>query len=82
MIYGKVQGVGFRKFLRRTAEKLEVTGYVKNLEDGNVLSFASGEEDSLEKFFEICKSGPERAEVKLVEINKVDKTWFENFEIR
>lgn len=47
---GNVQGVGFRMTTRRIAERFAVTGYVKNLPDGQVEVVAAGAADEVDRF--------------------------------
>ncbi len=47
---GRVQGVGFRYTAVRLAEQFDVTGYVKNLMDGDVEIVAEGPLDEVEGF--------------------------------
>ncbi|MDD5492398.1 MAG: acylphosphatase [bacterium] len=47
IVKGMVQGVGFRYFTRRLADSLGLSGYVKNLPDGNVEIEAEGDKQSL-----------------------------------
>ncbi len=47
----------FRDFTRRTANKLGVVGFVKNLDDGSVYAVAEGEESSLNQFLSAMKKG-------------------------
>lgn len=49
---GKVQGVGFRATVLSLVKGYEVTGWVKNLADGRVEVFASGDENEVEDFLE------------------------------
>jgi len=49
-IYGSVQAVGYRVFVKNVARLMNVRGLVRNLEDGSVEVFAEAEEDTLEKF--------------------------------
>ena len=49
---GKVQGVGFRSSVLSLAKGYEVTGWVKNLPDGRVEVFASGDADEIEEFLQ------------------------------
>jgi len=49
---GKVQGVGFRASVLSLAKGYEVTGWVKNLSDGRVELFASGEAEEIEAFLQ------------------------------
>lgn len=44
---GRVQGVGFRWFVKQTAERYEVTGWVENQWDGSVLMEVQGSSDVL-----------------------------------
>ena len=54
---GQVQGVGFRYTVQHIAHSYKVTGYVRNLMDGNVELSAEGEEGELEQFVTaICDS--------------------------
>ncbi len=62
-VSGTVQGVGYRFFVRRTAEKLRLAGFAKNLADGRVEVYAVGPASALEKFGEELKRGPEGASV-------------------
>ena len=47
---GRVQGVGFRYTVRMLSLEFDVTGWVKNLEDGRVEMLAEGERSELEAF--------------------------------
>ncbi|MFZ8847642.1 MAG: tRNA pseudouridine(55) synthase TruB [Minisyncoccia bacterium] len=67
-IYGKVQGVGYRYFTEKIAKKLNIFGYVKNLEDGTVEVVAQGKEEDLQKFIEQLKIGPFLAKVEKIDI--------------
>lgn len=81
IFYGKVQGVGFRKFVKAKADQLGVRGYVRNLPDGTVEVVAQADQQTLERFVEEIKHGPERAAVERFtreEINtEVDRDEFE-----
>jgi acylphosphatase len=48
--WGKVQGVGFRYAAHELAEKFPVTGYVKNMLDGQVELVAEGEAQDVDRF--------------------------------
>ena len=47
---GRVQGIGFRYTAERVAEELNVTGWIKNLDDGRVELIAEGNEETLKDF--------------------------------
>ena len=49
-VYGKVQGVWFRKFTQESAREIRIVGMVKNLDDGTVSVNASGKIENLRKF--------------------------------
>jgi len=50
-----VQKVGYRDFVQDTARELGITGYVENLEDGNVKIVCEGEEAKIERFISDIK---------------------------
>lgn len=50
IVSGRVQGVGFRFFCKYQASLLSLTGYAKNLDDGQVLIEVQGDEPSINKF--------------------------------
>ncbi len=61
-----VQGVGFRFFAQRVAERLGLAGYVKNLRDGRVEVYAMGSGEQLGALREELESGPRGASVDAV----------------
>lgn len=54
---GRVQGVGFRYFVQINAINYNLTGWVKNLSNGNVLLEVQGNNDTINKFLNIIKKG-------------------------
>lgn len=60
-VNGRVQGVGFRYFVKHTAQKYGISGYVQNERDGSVYISAEGEPENLDLFTESCRRGPIRA---------------------
>ncbi|SER11531.1 acylphosphatase [Gracilibacillus ureilyticus] len=84
IVEGKVQGVGFRYFTQSTAMENNITGWVKNLEDGSVEIVAQGEENDIHTFIDKVRKGPSMfAKVSNIGIEKnpIDTT-FKKFEIR
>ena len=82
-ISGRVQGVGFRAFTRRSAQKNSVTGWVKNLFDGRVQAVLEGEADQVGLVIEKLRQGPSFARVSEIEIKDLDYTGeFDRFNIR
>ena len=58
LISGKVQGVYYRAYAKTNAEKVRVTGYVKNMPDGRVEVVAEGDEFDVLSFIQFIRSGP------------------------
>ena len=68
-ITGKVQGVGFRYFVLRQAQKLGINGWVSNKPNGDVEALAQGEKADLEQFIAKVKEGPSFSRVEDVSLN-------------
>jgi acylphosphatase len=73
-ITGRVQGVGFRHFTRKNAERLGVNGWVKNLQDGRVEAVFQGSEDKVMELIERCKDGPISGYVKDIEVRDSEES--------
>jgi len=71
-VSGKVQGVYFRVSSQQKAIDYGLSGYARNLADGDVEVFLSGEEENVEKMLTWLKHGPEQAEVTEMQKKKVD----------
>jgi len=71
LVSGQVQGVFYRSFTKTAAEKLGITGWVKNLPDGRVEALATGNENKITKFIEELKRGPPASRVDNVEITEI-----------
>ena len=80
-IHGRVQGVGFRWWTRKTAESLGITGSVRNLPDGTVEVRASGPEKALQEFARRLQEGPRSARVGRVESFSVAEIRRDSFSI-
>ncbi len=72
IIFGDVQGVGFRAWVQRMAQSMQLTGWVKNRKDGTVELVAEGSEESLKKMFKLCRKGPD-----IAGIENIQSTWQE-----
>ncbi|MCS7299639.1 MAG: acylphosphatase [Spirochaetia bacterium] len=66
LIYGRVQGVGFRYFVQRNANRLGIKGWVRNLEDGGVEVLAFGDDDKISQLLILLHQGPSGALVMKV----------------
>lgn len=62
-VSGMVQGVGFRFFTQRAAEKLRISGFVRNLWDGRVEVFAMGTPEQHKELRRLLERGPGASEV-------------------
>lgn len=71
-VSGKVQGVFFRASSQQKAIDYGLSGYAKNLADGDVEVFLSGEEENVDKMLDWLKTGSDQAEVSNIEQKKVD----------
>ena len=63
LVSGRVQGVGFRYFVKRCADKENLRGYVYNLFDGRVEFFLQGNQDAVDLVLEQLKIGPHYSQV-------------------
>lgn len=82
VVYGKVQGVGFRYYTQKKAEELNITGYVKNKPNGTVYIEAEGNEVDIETFIDWCNIGPSWARVTRIEKQKVPLLNYTEFLIK
>ena len=67
VIRGRVQGVGFRWFVREAARKLDVAGWVRNQRDGSVEVAADATRETLDAFRRMLSEGPPGATVLTVD---------------
>jgi acylphosphatase len=82
-VFGRVQRVGYRRFVLDSAQELGLSGYVRNEKDGSVTVFVQGDDAVVEKFIEMLKSPPQPAYVRSVEIKEVKpKPWLKHFTIK
>ena len=68
LISGRVQGVGYRFFIRNAATREGLAGFVRNLEDGRVEAQAEGDRAGLERFERALHQGPPWARVEHVDV--------------
>ena len=81
VITGKVQGVGYRYFVKLKAESLAIRGYVRNQFDGSVFVTAQGETTAVEIFVKWCYKGPPLCIVRGIEKTAVSIEDFSEFSI-
>ncbi|HQS81080.1 MAG TPA: acylphosphatase [Thiobacillus sp.] len=66
LIQGRVQGVWFRESMRREAERLGVTGWVRNTPDGAVEAVAQGPDEAVDALIAWAHVGPPMARVQRI----------------
>jgi len=81
VISGRVQGVGFRYSMSEEAERLGVTGWVRNRRDGTVEAVLDGASDAVDSILAWARRGPRGASVTEVEVAEISES-FERFEMR
>lgn len=80
-IHGQVQGVWYRESMRREAERLGVTGWVRNRPDGSVEAVVHGSPVAVETITRWAQHGPDEARVERVEASPAEGA-FPSFEKR
>lgn len=82
-ISGRVQGVFFRAETQRAAMSFNLTGWVKNMQDGRVEAVFEGEDENVDKMLAWCHVGSPAARVENVAITEKSYTGeFRNFSIK
>jgi acylphosphatase len=81
LISGKVQGVYYRKSVSEKLNKFGVSGYVKNLPNGNVEAEITFEEFSYDEVLHILKEGSEYSRVDYIKPLKIDKIYEDGFKV-
>lgn len=81
-VTGRVQGVYFRQNTVDEAERLGLTGWVKNLYDGRVEALFEGESELIDQMLEWCRQGPSMSRITNVEYYEKEYTGaFKDFTI-
>jgi len=81
-IFGQVQGVSFRAFVKKCADELNVKGFVENQANNCVYIEAEGNKEEMKKFTEWCKAGPGFAKVEDIKTEEGKTKNYFRFEIR
>jgi acylphosphatase len=69
IVEGRVQGVGFREFVLRNALSLDLSGWVRNVHNGNVEVLAEGNRHALENLQDFLRQGPSAATVTNLQLD-------------
>jgi acylphosphatase len=70
IIHGRVQGVGYRAWTAKNAQKLGLSGWVRNRTDGTVEAVFAGDDTIVDEMLDACKKGPLAARVKQIDATK------------
>jgi acylphosphatase len=82
-IHGRVQGVGFRHFIKVNAEEVGVFGWVKNLPDGRVEAIFAGPIDHIREMVNRCERGPGASRVDDIDVTVEEANGeYNDFEVR
>lgn len=71
-VHGDVQGVFYRHNAKKTADQLKITGWVKNRQDGTVVSMIQGEEEAIKSFITWSNEGSPMSTVEDVKVESVE----------
>jgi len=82
IVSGRVQGVGFRYFVKHAASELNLSGWVRNLTDGTVELEVEGPEEELEEFRQKLWKGPGLGRVDDINEEMLEPAGHEGFSIK
>lgn len=71
-VSGYVQGVGFRYFVKQTASLFSLTGWVRNLENGDVDMEVQGSDADVAAFIDQIKEGNRYSDVRGLDLQQLD----------
>ena len=81
LVRGRVQGVGYRDYAQRVASALNLTGYVRNLDDGCVEVYAAGPPGKLSDLAAALRKGPRFSDVRGVDEQEAAPQHYSDFQI-
>ena|SRR3989339_659265 len=73
IVKGNVQGIGYRWFVKRTALSYGLSGWVRNLENGDVKVEAAGQKEKFESFIDAIKNNHPYANVNDIQQERIDE---------
>jgi acylphosphatase len=81
-VAGRVQGVFFRAWTREQAERVGVSGWVRNRADGSVEAHIEGAEDRVAQLIELMRGGPSGARVDDLDVRDAEPEKHGGFAVR
>lgn len=79
-IFGRVQGVFFRAFIKEKANFLGIKGYTRNISNGSIEVVSQGNNENLKKFIKFIKKGPKSAKIEKIKVShETNKKIYNNF---
>lgn len=80
-ITGSVQTIFFEHFIKQNAERWNIKGFLRKLEDGRVEIFIEGDGDNVEEMAAICRRGSQHTQIRSVEERDEKFQDFKEFKI-
>ena len=81
LVKGKVQGVFFRATAKKVADRLNLTGWIRNTDEGHVEAVVSGPEEDLLQFIQWCRRGPDKSFVEHLDFEYLEVKEFTDFSV-
>ena len=82
IVSGRVQGVGYRVSTVYQAQKLGVSGWVRNLPDSCVEAVFEGEATAVDQMVQWCRVGPTAAVVEKIVVEQIEPQEIQGFDVR
>lgn len=80
-ISGNIQAIFYKAFVKENAERFNVKGFVRSLDDGRIEIFLEGNPEEVNKLIELSKKGPRHTNVKNFEIKPEKFQGMKNFKV-
>jgi len=81
LLTGSVQGMFFEQFIKENADKQNVRGYVRQLENGKVEIFLEGDSVNVAQMLSVCKRGSKHSQIRNFEEKAERFQDFKDFKI-
>ena len=78
---GDFQVLVFNSFIKENAERNDLRGFLRNLEDGRIEIFIEGESEKIDKMIETCKKGTRHSQIKKADLKEETFQDFKEFKI-